>query len=116
RKILDWPKAIDQLRRRLWSTTGNPGKAVSRITHEREIIGDKPRLDAKLRAHSFRIANHIASTIDLHDAIVDDALRQIFVRRPDANFLDTFVLRREISRGRERVVSLELDHRPNNDA
>ena len=53
-----------------------------------------------------------ASAIHLHDAIADDALREILVRRPDAHLLDPRVLRREMRGRRERIVGLELDHRP----
>jgi len=34
----------------------------------------------------------------------DDALREVFVRCPDANLLDPLVLGREVRRGRERIV------------
>src|SRR5205085_3638417 len=44
--------------------------------------------------------------------IADDALRQVFLRRPDTNLLNSTVLRRDASSRRERVVSLELDHGP----
>ena len=53
-----------------------------------------------------------ASAIDLDDAIADDALREILVRRPDAHLLDLRIVRRQMRGRRERVVGLELDHRP----
>src|SRR6185503_18461045 len=69
RKLFQRPVAIDQLRRGLWTTTGNAGITVRRITHEREIIGNELRIHTKLRAHALRVANHSAAAIDLHDAI-----------------------------------------------
>ena len=41
------------------------------------------------------------------------ALRQIFIGRPDGDFLDLLVFRREMRGRSERVIGFELDHRPN---
>ena len=62
------------------------------------------------------VANLAAPAIDLHDAVADDALREILVGRPDAHLLDARVARGEMRRRGERVVGLELDHRPGRDA
>src|SRR5205807_1539737 len=72
--------------------------------------------DAELPFDCRLVPNLVLASIDLHYAIVDDALREIFVGRPDANLLDLLVFRCEISGGRQRIVRLELNHRPNNDA
>src|SRR5688572_11951670 len=77
RKIFERAVTIDQLRRSLRTTTGNPRKTIRRITHEREVVGNKPRLDTKLCAHRFRVPNHAAAPVDLNNTIVNYALRQI---------------------------------------
>ncbi len=73
-------------------------------------------VDTKLRPHARRITNHTTASINLYHTIIDDALREIFVRRPDTNLLNSTVLRREMSSGRERIVGFELDHGPNRHA
>ena len=73
-------------------------------------------VDAELRAHAVGVADLAALAIDLHDAIADHALREVLVRRPDADLLDARIPRREVGRGGQRVVGLELDHRPHDDA
>src|ERR1051326_5854386 len=88
RKIFQRTKASDQLRRCFRTTTGNSGVTVSRITYERVIVRNESRLDAEFCAHSFSISNHIASSINLYDEIVDHTLRQIFVGRPDTNLFN----------------------------
>ena len=45
-------------------------------------------------------------------AIADDALREVLVRRPDADLLDAVVLRRQECGGCERIIGFQLDHRP----
>ena len=50
----------------------------------------------------------------MHHPLCDNALREILVRRPDAHLLHSFILGRNVSRGSERVIGLELDHRPDN--
>jgi hypothetical protein len=51
----------------------------------------------------------------LHDEVTLDTLRQILVGGPDADLLDRRILARNAHRGGERIVGLELDHRPHGD-
>ena len=62
------------------------------------------------------VAHLSAPAIHLHDAIAHDALREILVGRPDADLLDARIGGREMRRRGQRVVGLELDHRPRDDA
>src|SRR5205085_1103955 len=94
---------------------GDAGIPVCRIADEREIIRDVRWSHAELRAHGVGVANLSALAIDLHDAIADDGLREILVGGPDAHLLDALVLRREVRRRCQRVVGLEVHHRPNDD-
>src|SRR6201993_1675178 len=88
------------------------GVAIGRIAHEREQIRDEPRADTELFAYPSRIANRFAPAVDLHHARPSYALRQILIGRPDGDFLDPFVLRREMRGRSERIIGFELDHRP----
>ena len=58
------------------------------------------------------IANRFAPAVDLHHARASHALRKILVGRPDGDFLDLFVLRRDTRSRSERIIGFELDHRP----
>ena len=73
-------------------------------------------LDAELFAYPSRIANRFAPAIDLHHARTSHALRQILIGRPDGDFLDLLVLRREMRGRSERIIGFELDHRPDDNA
>ena len=73
-------------------------------------------LDAELFAYPSRIANRFAPAVDLHHARTSHALRQILVGRPDGDFLDLLVLRREMRGRSERIIGFELDHRPDDNA
>jgi hypothetical protein len=73
-------------------------------------------LDAELFAYPSRIANRFAPAVDLHHARPSHALRQILIGRPDGDFLDLLVLRREMRGRSERIIGFELDHRPDDNA
>ena len=53
---------------------------------------------------------------DLHDAVATNALREILVVGPDADFLNAGIFGGEMGGGGEPVISFELDHRPDRDA
>ena len=68
------------------------------------------------RARPSALRTLLLLAIDLHDAVAAHALREILVGRPDATFSTRRRPRRD-ARGRgQRVVGLELDHRPDGDA
>src|SRR6185437_1793631 len=90
--------------------------SIGGIAREREIIRYVPGVDTELLAHRTRIANHLALAIHLHDAVIAHALREVFVRAPDAHFVHACVRVGARSGGRDRVVGLELDHGPRDDA
>ena len=73
-------------------------------------------IDAELFAYPGRIANRFAPAVDLHHARTSHALRQILIGRPDGDFLDLLVLRREMRGRSERIIGFELDHRPDDNA
>ena len=58
----------------------------------------------------------LPSAVNLHHPVAADALRQVLVGRPDADFLHARVFGRDPRRGGKRVVGLQLDHRPHRHA
>src|SRR5262249_3147979 len=86
--------------------------SVCRVADESEVVGDQIGSDAELLANTLHIADLFCLAIDLDDAVATDALREILVRSPDADLLHALVLRGDRCRRGERVVGLELDHRP----
>ena len=93
-----------------------PGIAVGGVADEREVVGDQRRVDAELLAHAGGVADRLGAAIHLHDAIAAHALREVLVRRPDADLLHALVGVGERGRGGECVVGFELDHRPHGHA
>ncbi len=90
-------------------------KAVGSITDQRQIVGDAGRRDAELRHDAGFVEDGARSPVQLDDAGPAHALREIFVRRADHDALDARVGGSGRRRGRQRVVGLELDHRPHDD-
>src|SRR6185503_4678795 len=107
---------IDQRRCCLWSKTGNSRKTIRRITNQSEIVRNKLRRHTKLCSHGFRATNRTTAPINLYHTLIDDALRQIFVRGPNANLLHSLVLCGEVRGSGERIVCLELNLGPHNHA
>ena len=109
---LDAAVLPQQTGRRDRADAGHAWVAVGRVAHECEVVRYLRRLDPELVAHALRVAYRLAATVNLHYAIVPDALRQILVGCPDADLLDALVRLGEMCGGGETVVGLELDHRP----
>jgi len=86
------------------------------IPDEGQIIRYKFRVHTEFRSHAGGIANRAAPSIYLHDAISANALRKIFVRSPDTDFLNARVVRRDLGGRCERVVGFQIDHCPDGDA
>src|SRR5437763_1327066 len=106
------PKAHESILGSAGADPRNAGIAVGRIAHECEQVRNERRIDAELFAYRNRIANRFAPAVDLYHARTSHALRQIFIGRPDGDFLDLFVLRREMRGRSERIIGFEVDHRP----
>ena len=86
--------------------------SIRGIADEGEEVGNQDGLNSELLANSLCIADLLTSAVNLDYPVAADALRQVFVGRPDADFLDTLISTGDLRRGGERVVSLELGHRP----
>jgi hypothetical protein len=116
REVFDSAVPIQESRCANRADSRNAGIAVGRVSDQREKIGDQRGLHSEFLAHAGRIENLLSPAIDLHDAVFANALREVFVRRPDAHLLHTRILRSDARRGCERIVGLQLDHRPDRDA
>src|SRR6266545_6946605 len=88
---LDVAVSVQQPGRRDRSDPGNAGISVCRIAHEGEEVGNQDGVHAEFLAHALCISDFPSFAVDLHHAIVADALRQILVGRPDADLLHAFV-------------------------
>jgi hypothetical protein len=66
-------------------------------------------------AYAFGIQDLVRSPMHLHHAVTANALGQILIDRPDANFLCPSIFGRDPRSRRERIIGLELDHRPDGD-
>ena len=115
-KVLEPAVTLDQAGGGLRADPGHAGIPVGGVADEREIVGNPLRRNAELRSDARGVADLPAAPIDLDDAVPDDALAQVFVGRPDADLLDARVGRGQARRGGQRVVGLELDHGPADDA
>ncbi len=62
------------------------------------------------------VADLPGPAIELHDPVPDDTLGQVLVGRADDDLAHLGVLRRHVCGRGQRVVGLELDHRPEPDA
>jgi hypothetical protein len=93
-----------------------PGVSIRGVSHEGEEIRYQRRINAEFLAHTGCIAYLVAAPVHLYYAVDRDALREIFIRCPDANFFHALVLRRNACGRGKRIVGLELGHRPHCDA
>src|SRR2546429_2894762 len=86
------------------------------IAHQREVVGDRGRTDAEARHDTALVAQLALAAVGLDDAVPDHALAQILVGRADDDLLDLSRLCGPNGGRRERVVGLELLHRPDHHA
>ena len=90
--------------------------AVGAVPHQGQIIGDRRGRDAELLDDARLVADRPCATIHLHDARAANRLRQILVGRADEHAIHARIRRGRRRGSRQRVVSLELHHRPHRDA
>ncbi len=116
RERLDRPMPIQQARRPHRADAGDTRVAVRSVADQRQKVWNQRRLDAELLAHARGIANRLGLAVDLHDAVAFDALREVLVRSPDADLLHPSILGGKMRCGGQRIVGLQVDHRPDGDA
>src|SRR5947209_77472 len=92
------------------------GKAIGRIANDSEIIWNGLRIDSELSQDTCFVAQHLATTIELHDASANYALTKVFVRRTNNHLSDALIYSGLGGRGSERIIRLELDHGPDQHA
>jgi hypothetical protein len=92
------------------------GIAVRAVAHQGEPVRNRRGRDTELSAHSLLVAHLARAPIELDDPGAADALRQVLVRRAHDDLVDTPVALGHRRRRGQRVVGLELDHRPDDHA
>src|SRR5258708_37743446 len=112
REVLDGAVAADEPRGAYLADAVYPWIPVGRVADEGEEVRDAVRVDAEFRAHRVCVSHLVRFAIHLHHPIANDALREILVRRPDADLQYALVRRGEMRGGGERSLPLEPDHRP----
>ena len=105
-------KACQDGGRRLRAPAAQPRIAIRGIADEREVIGNRFRLHSEGRDHAGLVADDVRAPVQLHDARALDRLREIFVGRADDHAVHPRIPGRRRGRGGQRVVRLELHHRP----
>ncbi len=102
--------------RRLGAPSGEPREPVRTVADEGEVIGDGRGADAELCHDTGLVDQEVLAAIELDDAGARDALPEVLVGRADDHLLDAGVVPRHGRRTGQRVVRLELDHRPDHHA
>ena len=87
-------------------------ETVRRVAHEREPVRDARRVDAPLRPDAILVVDRVPPAVPEDDPGVAHALGHVLVRRADEDPLDPRVRAEPLGGGGDRVVRLELDHRP----
>jgi hypothetical protein len=116
RKVLDRPVTADEPRRALGADSGDAGISIRGVPDECEVIGNSRRLHAEFHLHPCSVPNDLGSPVDLHHALTHHTLREVLIGRPYAHFLHDGLCGRPCRRGGQRIVRLELDHRPDHDS
>lgn len=108
--------AAEHRRGRFRAPAPQAREAVGRVPDEREPVGNRCGADAPARAHRLLVDHESAAAIELHDAFPGHALREVLVRGANEHATHPRIAPRERRGGRERVVRLVLDHRPDREA
>ena len=106
------PKRLEHRGGRLLAPARNARDPVGGVADEREKVGNGFGTNAELRLDTGLVEDGVARPIVTNDARPTHALSEILVRRRDEHALDLGVAVCARRERRERVVGLELDHRP----
>jgi hypothetical protein len=116
RDRLDPTVAREDGRGRLGPPSGDAGDAVGRVADEGQPVGDRRGRDPPLRDDSGLVVDPVSQAVPKDDPRAAHALGQVLVGGAEDDLLDRGVVGGAPGHGRERVVGLELDHRPRDDA
>ena len=97
---------------RLGSPARQSGKPVRAVADERQVVGDGGRADPELGGDTAFVDQHVLAAVQLHHPGPAHALAQVLVGRADDDLLHLGVLVGHFGAAGQRVVGLELDHRP----
>src|SRR5882762_11919456 len=88
------------------------GETVRGVADQGEVVGNRCGADAKARDDALFVAQLALATVELHDPLALHALAQVLVWGADDYLLHGLRVRGHARSGRERIVGLELLHRP----
>src|SRR3990172_7474882 len=91
---------------------GDAGEAGGPGAEGGEPVRDRPGRDAEARHDTRLVAVAGAPAVAADDLLADHALREVLVGRADHHLLDAGSVATARGPGREGVVRLALDHRP----
>jgi hypothetical protein len=116
RDALEVTVAREHRRRGRRSPSRQARIAVRVVAHEREPVRNRRGRDAESLAHRRLAADLARAPVQLDHPVTPHALRQILVRRAHQHLADARVGRGHGRCGGQRVVGLELNHRPDDHA
>ena len=101
---------------RLGAPAWDARDSVGGVSDQRQVVGHRHGFDTELGAYPGFVEHEVAPAIDDDDPLPLHALRQVLVRRAEPHGFDVRVGAVARRRGRQRIVGLELDHRPHHEA
>ncbi len=99
-------------RGRLTAPAGEAGEPVGAVADECEPVRYGRRADPVTGPDAVFVGDYARAAVELDNPLGDDALGQVLVGSADEHLVDAGVFLGNGSSGRESVVGLELDHRP----
>ncbi len=102
--------------RRLGTPAGQARESVRAVADEGEVVRDRRRRHAELGDDAVLVDQPRLAPVELDDPGAPHALAEVLVRRADDDLLDRWVVGRYRGRAGQRVVGLDVDHRPDRHA
>src|SRR5207247_644018 len=112
REVFDDPVLVQEPGRRSRTDPRNARISVCGVADEGEVVGNQGGLHPEFRANACGVPDLLPPAINLYDPVAANALRQVLVARQDADLFHRLIAGGDVCCGGERVVRLQLDHRP----
>ena len=96
----------------LRTPAGEAGKAVGRVAHQRQVVGDGAGRHTELHLHCGGVDDLVLAPVVLHHSGALHALTKVFVGGDDEHLLDPRVGVGHRRRCGQGIVGLPLHHRP----
>src|SRR5208337_483607 len=102
--------------RRLRTPAAQAGVAICGIAHQREIVRDRLRRNPKFLDYTLLVQRNARPPVHLNDPRPSYALGEVLIWRAQNHSFDSRITSSDHGCCRQRIVGLELDHWPDNDA